>query len=46
MARMIPSLDESLIHFGELPGYGKIPSANYTSKQRTKGGVPIIKMEI
>ena len=36
MARMIPSLDESLIHFGELPGYGKIPSANSTSKQRTK----------
>ena len=42
MARMIPSLDESLIHFGELPGYGKIPSANYTSKQRTKEALAVI----
>ena len=42
MARMIPSLDESLIHFGELPGYGKIPSANYTSKQRTKKALAVI----
>ena len=42
MARMIPSLDESLIHFGELPGYGEIPSANYTTKQRTKKALAVI----